>query len=263
MIGKWLRSNPLFRKWCIHFRNKIRSRDNKIHMTNISCCGNEITIQGANSLLVIHDSSMLRHCTVRVSGTGNAIAAAGETTLSGSSIRVHGNNNLIRIGKNVTYANVSFFISGDNNEIVIGDNCSACDVQFHIEQDNNTIRVGNGTTMHGRGAQVIHMAADEGSKIIIGEDCMLAHSTNMRSTDSHSIVDLNGNRLNPAKDIRIGDHCWIGMQCIILKGTEIASHCVTAAGAVCSKKYGESHCIIGGNPAKIIKREIDWDRKFV
>jgi acetyltransferase-like isoleucine patch superfamily enzyme len=232
-------------------------------MTNISCCGNEITIQGADNPLVIHDSSMLRYCTVHVSGEGNAIAAAGETTLSGSSIRVHGNNNLIRIGKNVAYTNVSFFISGDNNEIVIGDDCSACDVQFHIEQNNNTIRVGNGTTMHGRGAQVIHMAVDEGSKILIGEDCMLAHSTQMRSTDSHSIVDLNGNRLNPAKDIRIGVHCWIGMQCIILKGTEIAPHCVMAAGTVCSKKYNESHCVIGGNPAKIIKREIDWDRKFV
>ena len=92
---------------------------------------------------------------------------------------------------------------------------------------------------------------------------MLSHGIQIRSTDSHSIVNMNGDRINPAQNVVIGDHCWIGLQSIILKGTVLGHHCVVGAGAVCSKKYDECNCVLVGNPAKISKENIDWDRKFV
>ena len=36
-----------------------------------------------------------------------------------------------------------------------------------------------------------------------------------------------------------------------------------ATGAICTKKYEEEHCVLAGNAAKIVKRQIDWERKFV
>ena len=266
MIKTLLQRSALLRGLCIRLRNKLNIGGNHCILDNIQNSGNAITIRGKDNSLSVNSRSMLRECGVQISGTENRISVGADTALygeNGAAIHVYGNNNEIIIGENVSLRGVSFFIRGNGNRIMVGANCSAVYAQFHIEQDGNEIRIGNGTSMHGRGHQAIHMAADEGSRIIIEEDCMLAHSTQIRSTDSHSIVDLDGNRLNPAKDIVIGPHCWIGLQVILLKGTTIPGHCMVAAGSVCSKVYTEQNCIIAGNPAKVVKRNIDWDRKFV
>ena len=117
--------------------------------------------------------------------------------------------------------------------------------------------------MHGRDSCPIHIAVDEGSGVYIADDCMLAHSIQMRSTDSHSIVDENGKRLNPARDIRIGRHCWLGMRSIVLKGTVLKENTIVAAGAVINKQYEETNCVLAGNPARIVKLQVNWDRKYI
>lgn len=266
MIKQFLEHNAILRKLCIRMRNKLKIEHNECHLESIQNSSNTITMHGTGNSLSMESHSMFQECSVQINGTGNRITIGSDTALYGETnmvIHISGDNNEIIIGDRVSLRGVSFFIRGNDNRIEIGNDCSAVYAQYHIEQDSNEICIGNGTTMHGRGHQAIHMAADEGSKIIIEEDCMLAHSTQIRSTDSHSIVDLEGNRLNPAKDIVIGPHCWIGLQCIILKGTTIPSHCVVAAGSVCSKVYQEQNCLIAGNPAKIVKYGIDWDRKFI
>lgn len=266
MIKQLLEHNVILRKLCIRLRNKLKIEHNVCCLESIQNSGNTITICGKDNSLSVNACGILREYGVQISGTGNRISVGAETALYGensAAIHIYGDNNEITIGEHVSLRGVSFFIRGSGNRIVIGNCCSAVYAQFHIEQDGNEICIGNGTTMHGRGHQAIHMAADEGSRIIIKEDCMFAHSTQIRSTDSHSIVDLEGNRLNPAKDVVIGPHCWIGLQCIILKGTAIPGHCVVAAGSVCSKVYQEQNCVIAGNPAKVVKRDVDWDRKFI
>lgn len=247
-------------------RNRLQTNGNVCALSNIHCQGNRITLKGGQDALHCDPSGFLRDGIIHLEGNRNSMTIGGETSIYGEGASVAyvcGNDNRIIIGKGCTLRRASFFIRGSGNTIVIGDSCSAYNVQFHIEQDGNEIRVGNGTTFHGRDEQAIHMAADEGSRILIGNDCMFAHSTQIRSTDSHSIVDLEGKRLNPARDVVIGDHCWVGLQCIILKGSQIPGHCVAAAGTVCSKTFSESNCVLAGNPARVVKRDIDWDRKFV
>lgn len=257
---------PLLKPMIIRLRNRFQTNGNTCDLPNLHTQGNRIILAGTQDTLRCDPSAFLRDGIVRMEGDRNSVTVAGDTGIygnGGSVVYICGNDNRIIIGRGCKLTKVSFFIRGSGNTIVIGDNCSAHYVQFHIEQDGNEIRVGNGTTFHGRDEQAIHMAADEGSRILIGNDCMLAHSTQIRSTDSHSIVDLSGRRLNPAKDVVIGDHCWVGLQCIILKGTQIPPHCVVAAGAVCSKRYESPNCILAGNPARAVKQDIDWDRKFV
>ena len=246
--------------------NRLKLNGNQLLVSDIHFRSNDITMQGQKQSLSCGKESFIADGIIKMQGQSNVVEIADNTNLygeKGNIVAVYGDNNRIIIGSNCSLRRISFFIRGDNNTIIIGDNCSAYNVGFHIEQNDNEIHIGNGTTMHGRAEHAIHLALDEGSKIVIDDDCMIAHSVQMRSTDSHSIVDLQGNRLNPAKDIHIGKHCWLGMQSIILKGTIIQPHCVVAAGAVCSKEYNESNCIIAGNPARVVKKEIDWDRKFV
>lgn len=250
----------------IAVRNKLHVHGNELQAKNIHFQKNVVELNGHGSSVCCVDSSYMQGVSVRMTGDRNRLTIDQNTTLygeEGTGVLVFGNDNRVILGKGSNLRRVHFFIRGNGNTIIVGDGCSAYNVELHIEQDGNTIQIGNGTTMHGRGGSPIHMAADEGSGIYIDEDCMLAHSVQIRSTDSHSIVDLNGKRLNPAKDVHIGRHCWLGMQSVILKGTRIQSNTVVAAAAVCSKEYEESHCILAGNPARIVKRDVNWDRKYL
>lgn len=58
------------------------------------------------------------------------------------------------------------------------------------------------------------------------------------------------------KEVIIGDYCWIGMNSVILPGVVLGKRTIVAAGAVVTKSFPAGACIIGGNPAKLIK-ELD------
>ncbi len=49
--------------------------------------------------------------------------------------------------------------------------------------------------------------------------------------------------------IQIGDYCFIGMNCIVLKGVTIGDYCVISAGSVISKDVPSGYLAVG-NPAK-------------
>ena len=53
----------------------------------------------------------------------------------------------------------------------------------------------------------------------------------------------------------IGDHVWIGTGAVLLENASITGHhVVVAANAVVTKKISDSYCVVGGCPAKVIKR---------
>lgn len=53
--------------------------------------------------------------------------------------------------------------------------------------------------------------------------------------------------------VQIGKNCFIGARSIILPGVTIGDEVVVAAGSVVTKSFG-SNVVIGGNPAKVIKK---------
>ena len=52
--------------------------------------------------------------------------------------------------------------------------------------------------------------------------------------------------------ITIGDDVWIGANAVLVDGVNIGSHSLIAAGAVVTKDV-PPYCIVGGNPAKVIR----------
>jgi acetyltransferase-like isoleucine patch superfamily enzyme len=91
--------------------------------------------------------------------------------------------------------------------------------------------------------------------ITIGNDCLISWGVTIMDTDFHHIYQ-DGSNTNVNQPISIGDHCWIGMRTIILKGADIPDETVIAAGSVVTKKLAQSHCVYAGN--QIIKSRIDW-----
>ncbi len=61
-------------------------------------------------------------------------------------------------------------------------------------------------------------------------------------------------------DTKIGDNCIIGINAIILPGVVLGSHVVVGAGAVVTKNI-DDHCVVVGNPAKVIKTDVWVDDK--
>ena len=55
------------------------------------------------------------------------------------------------------------------------------------------------------------------------------------------------------KEVRIEDYCWIGINVVILPGVHLGPRTIVDAGSVVTKSFPDGFCVIGGNPAKIIK----------
>lgn len=65
-------------------------------------------------------------------------------------------------------------------------------------------------------------------------------------------LPIKEQRCTTAK-INIGDDCWIGANAVITAGVIIGKHVVVAAGSVVTKSVPD-YCVVGGNPARILKR---------
>lgn len=169
-------------------------------------------------------------------------------------INSRGSGNSIYIGKRVILRNCRFIFFGNNNSINIGDEANLYNVTFWLEDNFNKIEIGQQTTTSG----AVQFAACEGSKITIGDDCMFSHDIFLRTTDSHSIVNFNGCRINLAKDIYIGRHVWVGMQSLILKGVTIPEHCIIGARSLVTASHFDSYCVIAGFPARMLRKGVDW-----
>ncbi len=60
-------------------------------------------------------------------------------------------------------------------------------------------------------------------------------------------------------DIRIGNDVWIGTKVMIMDGVSIGDGAIVAAGSVVTKSV-EPYTIVGGNPAKPIKKRFSEER---
>jgi acetyltransferase-like isoleucine patch superfamily enzyme len=196
-----------------------------------------------------------------VSGRRNAFQQAGTAIFVNSKVHIVGNNNNVRIEDFCSFNNVTFFIRGDNNRIKISKGVKfKFGGSLHIEDNDCLISIGENSTF-----EDTHIAVTEpGSQITIGEDCMFAYDVDLRTGDSHSIIDTKTNRrTNYAKNISVGDHVWIAPHCSILKGVTIGKNCIVATRSVLTKTFDREGVILGGNPCRILKENITWDRRRI
>ena len=173
-------------------------------------------------------------------------------------IKISGNNNIIYVGKNSILRDCNIFIKGNNNILYIGDDCVVNNTSIILDNEGAEIKIGNKTSI--AKAQIVSL---EPYKIEIGEDCMLSYDIEIRNTDSHKIYDKNTNqRINEGNSVNIGNHVWLGMRVIILKGVTIEDNSIVAGGSIVTKDV-KSNTIVSGSPAKQIKENIYWTREEV
>ena len=101
---------------------------------------------------------------------------------------------------------------------------------------------------------------EDNNVVDIGDDCRCSYNIELNCTDHHSIFDDEGNLLNIGKNITVGNHVWICKDVRIMKNTNIPDGCIVAQGSIVTKKFEKGNCVIAGNPAKVAKENIYWDR---
>ena len=193
---------------------------------------------------------------LKVSGTGNHVSYIKNEK---GRFYISGENNLVDIrGKT---KNVHIRINGNNNKIIVEENCALHHVKFHIGMSSS--KVNNATIYIGKNTRNTRECdfciLEDNSKILLGEDCLLADGIYIWCTDGHTILDKNKQITNEGCSVEIGNHVWIAKDVKINKNTSIADGSVVGWNSTVTKKFTQPNVVIAGNPAKIVKTDIEWN----
>lgn len=188
-------------------------------------------------------------------GKGHSIIKNGVCV--NSKIQIRGSDNYVSLDTNSVLYRSKIKVNGHNNRVIIHDGAYLSGVELYIEDNNCTIEIGNKSYI----GHHSHLACTEdGSTLKIGSKCMLSSYVQIRTGDSHSILDMDGNRINHAASVEIGNHCWLCEGCKIMKGVSLGCDTVVSTGAIVTKSF-DSNVLVGGLPAKVLKENIYWDEK--
>jgi virginiamycin A acetyltransferase len=134
--------------------------------------------------------------------------------------------------------------------------------------ENDQISIGVGTY----GIKWTNLSLpNKGDKFVIGKYCSIAsgvkfycgvHPTTSVSTyplNTLLVRDYINKEPNVGGSIFVGNDVWIGANAIILTGVTIGDGAIIGAGAIVNKDV-ESYTIVGGVPAKFIKRRFSVEQ---
>lgn len=205
-----------------------------------------------------------------------------------SSIKINGNNNSVIFYS--THKRSIFFpegfnlkINGNNNSVVIyepnfentildiyGHGCSFILKKQSVQKvrsvffglgmggkifiDENC-ELGNGN-LH----VVVNGDYKEKHKLVIGKNVRIAKDAIIRTSDGHTLCDLQtGEPFSSPQDVILENNVWIMSRVTILKGSYISEGSAVAANALVNQKFYDKNILIGGLPAKIIRKNIKWE----
>ena len=181
---------------------------------------------------------------------------------------VVGKGNVVHIDTKLKeHARVNIHIFGDNNRVIIKEGFGLGNVlNIYIGQDHKNFgKVKNSTFEIGENSSVESMnyfTYNSNTYCKIGKDCMISSNVTIYNTDAHPIFDVNtGKILNKVDGITIGEHCWIGMNAVILKNSILPDNSILGLNAVFRGGGNlSSYCAFAGNPARLVKENVTWDQ---
>jgi acetyltransferase-like isoleucine patch superfamily enzyme len=152
--------------------------------------------------------------------------------------------NISRFKNNRKYG---YLFLSKNSKLIIRDNFSINRGADIFLGEYAELELGSGYIMDNVQIQCLE-------KIKIGNDVVISRDVIIRDSDSHDILD--GKHIQ-TKEIEIGNHVWIGLRAVILKGVKVGDGSIIAAGALVNKDVPPK-CLVGGVPAKILNYNVEW-----
>lgn len=175
-----------------------------------------------------------------IRGQGNVIRIAASRDLQTLNLHIHGNDNTVTIGARSVLQNL---------RVEIGSERWRC--------SRSRLIIGNGFTIASQGRFIL---PNSGNIVEIGNDCMFSSNIIVRGGEyPHLIFDREtGDYLDVSEGIFIGDHVWVGDGAFVGKSVTLPAHSIVGTRSVVTKRFDETHCVIAGNPARIVKRAVQW-----
>lgn len=172
------------------------------------------------------------------------------------SVTIRGKNNRLIVHPDARIKKLLVIFDCDNGSLVIGPNSKhGFELDIRVGQDS-TVIIGADVTS----TTTCVISAVEGATVSLGNDVMLASENEIRADDGHPIFDIStGMRVNPAKDITIGSHVWLGRQAVVLAGAEVGDGSVIGHRGVVTRAI-PNNCVAVGAPARVVRRNVAWER---
>lgn len=167
--------------------------------------------------------------------------------------------NYVDIAPDVRIKRCSIIVKGKGNRLKIGSGSILRNVELEIVGENCTLEIDSGSII-GHGC---YLSVKERSVTLkVGKRANLSRNVKIMCADGHDIM-LDDQRINPAKDIVIGDRVWLADGAVILKGCHIGDDSVVGIHAVVTRNI-PAGSIAAGNPARVVRDGITnrWEHTW-
>ncbi len=172
-----------------------------------------------------------------IKGKGHSVIIEEDCILQKPYIQFRGNNNTLVIKKGVEIGNdCSIFLEGNNLTVTIDEKATFVEKCSIVAQEQNL-------------------------SVYIGKRCMFSHDVVVRTSDSHSIYDMQTKeRINVAKSVVVEDDCWILPHSEIFKGATVGAGSIVGSNTTITKDVPKNSLVVG-RPQKIVKENVYWTRE--
>ncbi|MFA0088575.1 acyltransferase [Vibrio sp. 10N.261.51.F12] len=148
-------------------------------------------------------------------------------------------------------------LKGDNNVLIFEEGANLRGVNVELDGSHCTVVIGKHSVI---GGGCFISAREKGTTLTIGEHCMLSRNVKLMTSDGHDIT-VDGKRINPARDISIGDRVWLADNVTILKGASVGNGAIIGINATVTKAIPE-RTIAVGTPAKVVQHNVEWSEEL-
>ena len=173
------------------------------------------------------------------------------------SIVFNGDDNTVVLGEGTLLQGGRIHL-GSACSFTCGSGCRLASIEVNAALRGH-VRIGDqsGFTWHSL------ISLHEPGEIVFGAGCLIAGGTSLTVSDMHSVIDVKTRRrLNPAKDVHLGDRVWLGEGVRVLKGVTIGAGSIIGAEAVVTKNI-PPNSMAAGVPAKVIRSGVTWRQELL
>jgi hypothetical protein len=184
----------------------------------------------------------------------------------------HANTILLSRGFRPLVRQVNIGFNGSNNICLIEEgtglqgaitchsNCVAVILGGQKSLTLNATLYHGGQLFWGRGARTFgcRIWTHGGKRVVVGDDCLFSEGITIRTSDHHSIVELDGfTQINHPADVIIGRHVWVSPDVQIMRGVQLGTGAIIGIGSIVTKDVPPTE-LWAGVPAKCLKKNVSW-----
>lgn len=205
----------------------------------------------------------MHQITAPINDLENRNEIRGNAEFINSKVIFEGKNNILIFNSKsrpIVLENTTIKFGGSNSVVFIGENNPyvphMLDLSIYGGNKGNYCYIGDQTILAGY-SRSIRMTCTENANIFIGNECLIADASRIKTSDGHPIYDISSKSLlNHANSVLLGDHIWIGLESLLLKGTMIGSGAIIGARSLVSKNIIPSNSVWAGTPLEQVRKNI-------